>query len=243
MKTLKNINYGDGDYPQQKLDLYLPDTKAFPVLVYLYGGGLEAGSKEDLQCFSDCTQDNIGVVIPDYRLYPAARYPEFIMDAAAAVAWTVKNIGTHGECKKMFIGGTSAGAYIAMMLCMDKRYLAPYGIDPDIIGGYIFDAGQPTVHFNILREAGIDPKKVVVDEKAPLYYVSAGRNYPPILTLCADNDMPNRLEQTMLLISTMKHFGYNDVEFQLMKGYEHSGYYQEPVLRKIITGFINKHLG
>jgi acetyl esterase/lipase len=242
MKTFKNINYGDGYHPRQKLDLYLPDVKTFPVLIYFYGGGLEGGSKEDLQCFSECALDNIGVAVPDYRIYPAARYPEFIMDAAAAVAWILKNIGTYGECKKIFIGGSSAGAYLSMMLCMDKRYLSPYGIDPDVFAGYIFDAGQPTVHFNVLREVGYDPKRIIVDEKAPLYHICAGRNYPPILALCADNDLPNRFEQTALLISTMRHFGYGDVEFQLMKGYGHCGYYQEPVLRKINTEFITKHL-
>jgi hypothetical protein len=128
-----------------------------------------------------------------------------------------------------------------MMLCMDKKYLAIHGIDPDNLQGYIFDGAQPTVHWNVLREAGEDEKKVVIDERSAIYHIAGGRKYPPMLTLCADKDMPNRLEQTMLFLSTLKHFGYTGAEFHLMEGYGHSGYTAEPVFRKTAAEFIIRH--
>ncbi|MGZ2876049.1 alpha/beta hydrolase fold domain-containing protein, partial [Pseudomonas aeruginosa] len=30
-------------------------------------------------------------VLPDYRLYPEIRYPEFVRDGAAAVAWVERH--------------------------------------------------------------------------------------------------------------------------------------------------------
>ena len=44
--------------------------------------------------------------------------------------------------KKVVIGGTSAGAYLAMMLYFDKRYLSKHNIDSESVSGYIFDAGN-----------------------------------------------------------------------------------------------------
>ena len=148
-------------------------------------------------------------------MYPTAVYPEFIRDAAAAVAWTYKNIGTYGNCKKFYVGGSSAGGYLSMMLCFDKSYLAPYNIDPAGIDSFIHDAGQPTVHFNVLRERGIDSRRVIIDESAPLYYIGREKEYAPMLFIISDNDMENRYEQTMLVLSTLKHFQYDESKIAL----------------------------
>jgi acetyl esterase/lipase len=228
-----------GEFPTKKLDCYLPETGGFSTLFFIHGGGLESGRKGEEDFLKGFAEQGFGAVASDYRLYPKAKYPQFIEDAAAALSWIVKNINGHGGNGKIFVAGSSAGAYIAMMLCFDKQYLAPYGIDPDRMAGYIFDAGQPTVHFNVLREAGIDPRKVIVDERSPLYHICGERNYPPLLVLCADHDIENRYEQTLLFVSTMKQFGHGNVDFRLMKGYEHTAYTRLPVFRNIASGFMS----
>jgi len=242
MKEFKNICYGDGSIPRQYLDVYTPeDEQPSHVLVYLHGGGLEAGSKDTPRLIYTFADSGIAVVAPNYRMYPTARYPEFIMDAAASVAWVKNNI----KCDSIYIGGSSAGAYLAMMLCMDKRYLAPYGIDPDALSGFVFDAGQPTVHFNVMREAGFDPRKVAIDERAPIYHICEGRKYPPMLVFCCcESDIANRYEQTLLFISTLKDFGHTNVEFHLMESrYGHCGYCNDPIFKETIEKFILEKKG
>jgi acetyl esterase/lipase len=239
MKIFYDVLYGDGRVPGQKLDCYVPETKGFSTLFFLHGGGLEGGGKAEEDFLKGFAEQGFGVVAPDYRLYPGAAYPQFIEDAAAALSWTVRNISGHGGNGSIFVAGSSAGAYLAMMLCFDKKYLAPYGIDPDRMAGYIFDAGQPTVHFNVLRETGTDTRKVVVDERAPLYHICGERNYPPMLVLCADHDMENRYEQTVLFVSTMKHFGHGNVDFRLMEAYEHCAYTRLPIFRDIALAFMS----
>ena len=107
-----------------------------------------------------------------------------------------------------------------MMLCFDKKWLAPYFIDPAELGGFIHDAGQPTVHFNVLRERGVDSRKAVIDDAAPLYHIGESEKYPPMKFIVADDDMPARYEQTMLTLATLKHFGYDmsDIEHEVMHG-------------------------
>lgn len=205
---------------KQCLDIYLPDCKEFKVFVYFHGGGIEAGDKSDVVSFCEyLALRGIAAVSVNYRMYPDAKYPEYIEDVAESVAWVFKNINNYGKSLGIYVGGSSAGGYMSQMLCFNKDYLAAYNINVMDIKGFVHDAGQPTAHFNVLRKSGIDGRRLIVDEMAPLYYVGIDENYPPMLIIVSDNDMQNRYEQTMLLMSTLKHFGHDDkITYKLMHG-------------------------
>lgn len=218
MRKIENILYGETT-PSHALDLYLPDGKASSLLVYFHGGGIECGDKETAEIFAPyLAERGIAVASANYRMYPDAKYPDFIYDAARAVAMAYKYMKEEIGCDKLFVSGTSAGGYLSMMLCFDKRYLAAEGLDNSKIAGYYHDAGQPTSHFNVLKYTGIDSRRVIVDETAPLYYVGIEDEYPPMRFAVSDNDMENRYEQTMLMLSTLSHFGYKNYDHVLMHG-------------------------
>ena len=205
----------------QLLDAFIPDGDIKGIFLFFHGGGIETGSKGSSGNFLSYLIDrNIAVVSANYRKFPEAKYPEFLEDAADATAWIYKNISKFGGCNKVFLGGSSAGGYITMMLCFDKRYLAKHNIKPTDITGFIHDSGQPTSHFNVLKYAGLDSRRVIIDETAPLYFVGLEESYSPMLFIVADNDMENRFEQTQLMLSTLKHFGYDQskIKYKLMHG-------------------------
>lgn len=240
MRILKDVIYGNGQIDRQRLDVYLPEGETKALLVYFHGGGLEAGSKEEVTFLNGLVEKGMGLIVPNYRLYPAAQYPEFILDAAAAAKWAAEYRDAHLPSTRLFLSGSSAGAYLAMMLCFDERYLQAHNLHPDAFAGYIFDAGQPTVHFNVLKEAGMNPQTVAVDERAPMYHVKEDRTYPPMLFLCAERDMPGRYEQTMLMLSVLKQFGHGEkVGFRLMEGYGHCEYDDKEVFKEILQSFID----
>ena len=113
---------------------------------------------------------------------------------------------------------------MSQMLCFDDSWLSVHGIKPLDIAGYVHDAGQPTCHFNVLRERGLNPKRIIIDEASPLYHIDDSRSYPPMLVIVSDNDIKNRYEQTMLLMSTLKHFGHTEnVKLTVMQG-KHCAY-------------------
>ena len=244
MRTVKDINYGTSDDKNQMLDIYLPEKDTFPVFIYFHGGGLKAGDKGgNPEFIRYLTDRGVGVVSANYRMYPEAKYPDFINDSAQAVAFIQKNISRYGSCTGIYVGGSSAGGYLSMMLCFDKRYLLKFGVDPNGISGYLHDAGQPTVHFNVLRERGVDSRRVMADEASPIYFVGTEQRYPPMLFVVSDNDIENRYEQTMLMLSTLKHFGHKNVSSLIMHG-THCSYIcaldenSESVFGKIIYDFI-----
>ena len=119
----RDLSYGPN--ARQRLDLYVPDDAAedAPVLVFFYGGNWQSGSKE-LYRFVGQAFASRGYVtaIPDYRLYPEVRYPTFIEDGALAINWLQAQPATAGA-RKLFVAGHSAGAYIAAMLALDRRWL------------------------------------------------------------------------------------------------------------------------
>jgi hypothetical protein len=231
-----------------KLDLYLPDTEIPPLFVYMHGGGLESGSRTDPRVlFERLEKDKIAVASIDYRMYPQVKYPVFIEDCARALDFIINKSGY--KFSKIYVGGSSAGAYLSMMLCFDKSFLSTYDIDPMSFDGWVFDAGQPTVHFNILKERGFDPKLVRIDEAAPLYHITEkfiptrdDGKLPMLLIITASADLPCRPEQLRLLDVTLKHFGWpkERIRFIYMNGYAHCGYIGQPVFADIIESIISK---
>jgi acetyl esterase/lipase len=126
------LAYADG--PRHGLDVYAPTPHrpGAPVVVFFYGGGWEDGDR-GMYRFVGATLAAHGVVavIPDYRVYPAARFPDFIEDGARAVAWARAHAPDYGgDPAKLFLMGHSAGAQIATLLSLDPTWLARVGLDP-----------------------------------------------------------------------------------------------------------------
>ena len=211
---LKNICYAKRDDEELMLDVYLPEEKTFSVFVYFHGGGLETGSKESSTRFTSYLIDRgVAVVSANYRMYPDAKYPDFVEDAASVVHWVSEHIGEYGKCEGMIVGGSSAGGYLSMMLCFDPRWLEPYGELKVPIVGYFHNAGQPTCHFNVLRERGLSQKRSIIDDSAPLFHIGTSESYPPMHFVVSDQDIECRYEQTMLVLATLRHFGYDESKF------------------------------
>ncbi len=219
MKILKDVFYSNDKIPEKTLDFYIPEGQTKAVMLYMHGGGIVEGNKEiharDGEYLASL---GYGFISINYRMYPNAKYPDFIEDAAQAVAWAVNNIEKYCKTKTLYVGGTSAGGYLSMMLCFNKEYYDAVGISNADIAGYFHDAGQPTAHFNVLKFSGIDPLRVIVDERAPLYYVGLEKEYPPMRFHVSDNDMAGRYEQTMLMLNALGNFGYKHFDHKVLHG-------------------------
>jgi acetyl esterase/lipase len=121
----RDVPYGAG--PRRRLDVYVPDhvSGTAPVVVFFYGGSWNSGAKEEYRFVGGAlAARGIVTIIPDYRLYPEVRFPDFLDDCATACAWAGANAGKFGGGGALFLMGHSAGAYNAAMLALDPTYLA-----------------------------------------------------------------------------------------------------------------------
>ena len=246
MKVLQNIPYTASADDVHLLDVYLPEKPNGHLFFYAHGGGLEAGDKGDASCFAEyLSSRGTAVVSINYRMYPHAHYPDYIWDTAQALAF-VKGKMQEWGAGQLYVGGSSAGGYLSMMLCFDPVYLQKFGMSNQDIAGYFHDAGQPTAHFRVLKERNIDSRRVIVDESCALFHVGTQMDYPPMRFIVSDQDMKNRYEQTMLMLSTLRHFGFQKADHVLMHG-GHCAYIgrmegEESVFGRMIEAFIQSTL-
>lgn len=203
------------------LDLYRPSqVKDFPTVVYFHGGGLTGGSRSVPTALKERGWGVIGV---GYRLSPKVQHPVYIEDAAAAVAWTFKNIGAYGgDPEKIFVTGISAGGYLTAMVGLDKSYLAKHDIDANQIKALIPVTGQMITHQTVRTEQGIEPSiRPTIDRFAPVYHVR--NDAPPILSVTGgwEVDMRMRAEENLYFVSMLKLVGHKDVRQIVIEGADH----------------------
>jgi len=134
-----------GSHPRQRLDIYRPAARpasgvAPPIVVFFYGGNWDAGERASYRFVGEALASaGAIVVIPDYRLVPEVRYPDFLADCAAAAGWVFDHAGEiGGDPSRIFVMGHSAGAYNAAMLALDPRWL---GARRGRLAGFIGVAG------------------------------------------------------------------------------------------------------
>ncbi|MNQ87980.1 Acetyl esterase [compost metagenome] len=202
------------------MDIYYPkNTKGFATIVWFHGGGLTGGSKEIPEALKNKDFAIIGV---NYRLSPKVKAAKCIEDAAVAIAWAFNNIaGYGGDTAQIFVSGHSAGAYLALMNGLDKKWLQREGIDANKIAGLIPLSAQCITHFEIRRENGIPEKQPTIDTFAPLFHVRA--DAPPLLLITGDREleMLGRYEENAYMERMMKLVGHKETKLYELDGYGH----------------------
>ena len=226
VRTVRDIAYrkaGDpaAEDPLCRLDLSLPtDRKGFATVIWFHGGGLTGGRRELPAAL--CGQ-GFAVVGVDYRLVPQVTVAQCVEDAAVAAAWVVEHIAEYGgDPRLIFVAGHSAGGYLTSMIGLDKRWLEPYGIDPDrAFAALIPYSGQVVTHFSRRAELGLPDTQPLVDDMAPLNHVRA--DCPPILILSGDREqeMLGRYEENAYFWRMMKVVGHPDVQIREFDGFDH----------------------
>lgn len=215
----KDINYRTG-IDKCLLDVaYIRGAENRPVIVWFHGGGLTSGHRDMPR---ELLEEDYTVVDVEYRLYPEVSVKEIIEDAAAAVAWVYTNIGRYGgSSDKIYLSGHSAGGYIVDLLALDKKWLLPYGIDPDLFAGIVPYSGQVITHFTQRSSEGIDPLTPTLGPLAPLSFVRG--DAAPFLIISADREMElyGRYEETAYFVRMLKLNGHKDVIFYELDGFDH----------------------
>ena len=225
-KFIKDISYVSADesdaYRKErcKLDVYYPETdNGFATLVWYHGGGLEGGNKEVLEAFR---RQGFAVVAVNYRLYPQAKCPSYLDDAALALAWTFENIEKYGGRKdQIYVSGHSAGGYLALMMVLAKEFTQQYGLDADRIAKAYPISGQTVTHYTIRKERALPEGIPVIDEFAPITHSSRGGAPMVLFTGDRDLEMLARWEENVHLQSLLKNFKHDSVLYEL-DGFNHN---------------------
>jgi len=245
----RDVAYGADE--RQRMDIYAPRSRSdkSPVIVFFYGGAWQTGHKTDYLFAAEAfAAQGAVVVVPDYRVYPAVTFPDFLRDGAAATAWVFKNIAQWGgDPNNVFLIGHSAGAYNAIMLALADQYLEDAGVSPAHLAGAVGISGP--YDFLPLTRQDVKPIFEVVSDMSltqPIRYAHAGA--PPLLLLTGDADVTVGPYNTAHLADRMRVLG-GRVEEHVYPGIAHLGSvlalspvfrWRAPVLDDI-EGFIHQN--
>jgi acetyl esterase/lipase len=211
---------------QLKLDVYQPKgAEHAPVVVFFYGGSWTHGERGWYR-FVGTTLAAHGVVtiIPDYRKYPQVKMDGFMQDAAKAVAWAHQHAAEFsGAADDMFVMGHSAGGQIGALLLTDPSWLAPYGLHPADMAGFIGLAGCydfmpiPASEKDMLGMFGHDPASQA--RAQPVRFVSG--HEPPMLLLQGEADHEVDPSNAVSLAHALQG-RHEDVTLRLYPGVSHN---------------------
>lgn len=248
--ALKNAD--DYQKSQCRVDILYPSKPRFATIVWFHGGGLTGGGKHIPSAFKRLKafkEGRLAIVAVGYRLSPKVPFPVFIEDAAAATAWTLRNIDEYGgDPNAVFVSGGSAGGYLTAMLGAHPKWLNACGADRSELAGLLPVSGQMTTHFHvkeILKYPG-EQYNPVIDVNAPLSGLS--KDFPPTMLILGDRkiEWKCRVEENELMAASLRALGAPLVEFSENAGFTHgiSGMGDDvtPELLAEIDAFLEKAL-
>jgi acetyl esterase/lipase len=118
VQRISNLSYGDAGR-LNTLDVYRRgghSPNGGPILIHFHGGGFTSGRKsfEARPLMLHFARRGWVCISANYRLRPAATFPDFLVDAKRVVAWARAHAGDYGgDPERVFIAGSSAGAHLA----------------------------------------------------------------------------------------------------------------------------------
>jgi acetyl esterase/lipase len=187
----EGLSYGPDT--RRRLDVYEARSGRAEnaVVLYLYGGGWRDGAREKYRFLGTAlAARGVTTLIPDYRLYPSARFPDFVDDAACAYNWAF----AHLDRRPVVLMGHSAGAHIAALLALDPSYRARFAPRAPAPAGFIGLAGpyafDPTTWgwtSDIFAPAASQP-----DKARPVAQASRPGAPPSLLLYGLNDDMVAR---------------------------------------------------
>ena len=245
------------------LDLYIPSSKLSPYLiVWVHGGAWHSGSKESPPL--SFVKAGYALASVDYRLSVEARFPAQMHDIKAAIRYLRANAVKHGyRSDKIIIGGSSAGAHLAVLAGVTNNDLSLEGN----LGEYrntsssvqaILDYYGPTNFTTILKQSTphgvgvrgpamalllgktVDNIPEMARKASPVFQVDA--HDPPLLIFHGDQDVQVPINQSHELVGA---YTSNNLKVQLEvvygAGHTESPYFDQKYQR-IVDTFLSETL-
>ncbi|MBN2326600.1 MAG: alpha/beta hydrolase [Candidatus Omnitrophica bacterium] len=225
-KLTSNIPYVENGGERQVLDIYTPEKavdERLPVMFWIHGGGWQTGDKSDVALKPKVlTERGFVFVSTNYRLLPDVEMDVLIRDVAKSLGWVHRNIAEYGgDPKRIFVGGHSAGAQLAALICIDDRYLREEDVSFEILKGCVpvdgdtYDIpkiimtaehrqtlyGGKMFTFGHRQKFGNDPEKHV--DFSAVTHVAKNKGIPPFLILYFSGN-PDTRAQAQCLEAVLK---------------------------------------
>jgi acetyl esterase/lipase len=209
---VRDIAYGDAG-KHNLLDVYhrRDQPAGARVFVFMHGGGFRIGSKnrEGRALLNHLAAQGWVCVSANYRLAPAAQYPDHLVDAKKVIAWAREHAGEYGaESRTILASGSSAGGHLASMLALTPN-------DPQ------FQPGFENADTSVAAVVGFYGYygRLAGPGSSPLERLRAA---PPFLFLHGDKDSSTLVEETREFVARLREVSSSQVLYAELPGAQHN---------------------
>lgn len=233
----EGVEYGRGGDVPLKLDLYLPKNieQPAPAVIFIHGGGWEAGQRQDYRyyCIKFAERGYVAATI-SYRLKDVALFPAAIEDAKCAVRWMRANAESLGaDPNRIAVAGGSAGGHLSMMVGYSSEDASLEGDGGnagvssrpqavvDLYGPADLTTPYGRTHRTVTTYLGksFDEAPELYEQGSPLYRISA--DDPPTLIFHGSIDDLVPITQSDRLAQALEEFGVEH-EYHPLEGWPHT---------------------
>lgn len=251
----KDVAYGT--HERNKLDVAVPKGDGpFPLLIWIHGGGWEAGDKSGFGVFAGQVARGYAIASINYRYSKQAAFPAQIQDAKEAVRFLrTKAKKYHVDPDRFGVGGGSAGGHLAALLgtsggvkeleaskdakADDSRVQAVFDLFGPTDLAKLSPAGAKDNPVTRLVGGDTGVKKDVAKAGTPQTYVA--KDNPPFLIMHGDADTLVPVKQSEELHAALKKAGVKS-ELVVVKGGGHGSGMSSKENSEKINAFFDENL-
>ena len=210
-----NISYGDAGR-KNLLDVYRHRShpSGDPVLVHLHGGALFMGKKnrEARPLLYRLASQGWVCVSANYRLRPAARFPDHLIDVKKVIAWVREHGGEYGaDPAVVFVAGSSSGSQLAALAALTPN-------DPAYQAGFEHADTSVTAAICLHGYYGYPDTK----ERSPWSPMAQdGAGAPPFFVAHGDHDSLLPVQAARLFADRLRRTSSNPVVYAELPGGQH----------------------
>ncbi len=218
IRKLGNIVYGDADR-RNRLDLYRKRSRTSssgPILIHLHGGHFRTGRKsfEARPLLHGLAAHGWVCISANYRLQPAATFPDFLIDVKRVIAWAREHAHEHGgDPTQVFVAGSSAGAHLAVTAALTAN-------DPTLQPGFEDADTSVAAAVGLYGYYGPVDRQRQPLPSSPADYIHP--DAPPLLIAHGDQDTYVPPEHARWLVGQLRETSTHPVVYVELPGAQHS---------------------
>jgi acetyl esterase/lipase len=214
VERIANIRYGPAGR-RNLLDLYRhrAHPSGAPILIYLHGGAFRFGSKRfgARALLYRLASHGWLCVSANYRLLPAGRFPDPLIDVKKAIAWVREHGREYGaDPAVVFVAGSSAGGHLASLAALTPN-------DPVFQPG--FEGADTSVTAAISLYGYYGPIASDGPPSSPLAYVN--RDAPPFFVAHGDQDTAVVVDDARRFVRQLRAASSNPVVYAELPATQH----------------------
>ncbi len=214
VERVANISYGDAGR-WNLLDVYRHRSRpsGCPTLVYLHGGAFRSGrkNKEARALLYRLASQGWLCVSANYRLSPAAQFPDHLVDVKKVIAWVRSTGREYGaDPTVLFVAGSSAGGNLAAAAALTSG-------EPRFQPGFEHVDTSVTAAISLYGYYGNYNGAVA---SSPASYVRA--DAPPFFIAHGDHDTIVLPEDARAFVQTLRSASSSPIAYAELPGGQHT---------------------